>query len=134
LIELLVVIAIVGILSMIAIPNFRTFVADQRVRVAALSACTPPGRGNVYLFNALSGAAIDIDQSGTIDSNDTRTVPNFYVRGYVSPGAVIIRGNTIFNIYSAESLLSAHVIGTAGGGKRVYWYQEPENQAWAVGG
>lgn len=96
--------------------------------LAAASACTPPGKGNLYAISALDGSIVaDTNHDGKVDpATDARTFSDYTIRGFPSSGTVVIRDNKVWILTTSDGVTKAENIGPAGIGQRIYWSQEPE--------
>jgi type IV pilus assembly protein PilY1 len=94
---------------------------------ASLNACLPPGLGQLYGINALTGGLADTNLDGSVTPSDTRTYGGAGIkgRGFVAPGGIIVLGGQVYRVAVVDGALRTIPAGSLYQ-TRTYWQKEPE--------
>ena len=102
--------------------NFGTYSPTQ-----SLNACLPPGLGQLYGINAVTGGLVDTNLDGSVSPGDARTYASAGIqgRGFVTPGGLLVLGGQVYRVTVVDGALRTIPAGALTQ-QRSYWQREPE--------
>lgn len=102
--------------------NFGTYSPTQ-----SLNTCLPPGLGQLYGINAITGGTVNTQLTAgyVVTGTTPKTYAGMNGRGYVAPGGIIVLGGQVYRITIVDGALHTIPAGSLSQ-SRSYWQKEPQ--------